>query len=276
MKLRLLNCSIAAAVALIALFAYAGAPAAAAPSRALQSALSSVDQLSDTQFASVVIWARNGANWVGLPQNPAERAERQIGDLGSDDRNAVLAWLRGKGRSALYNRGATDAQIGSRRPGVIPASTPTPNPYRLLDFTTPTLGNRASASGIAVTGGFAAVKRDGKAVVVCVSFKNETQKVASRVDFAFEVYGARGHELETLRLERRGEFSPGLDIHGWQSLGDWQSGIGHRGYGDNCTVVSQNIAANSLLRAQSVTYAIAGVQYADGSAWSNPRSGEPR
>ena len=105
------------------------------------------------------------------------------------------------------------------------------------NFASATLG-KSSAGDIDVLGGFAAAKRDGKAAVVCISFKNVSSRAARRVAFEFPISGRQGRELGSMQLDRRGEFSPGIAIKGWQSLSDWQGGVGHRGYGDNCTMLS--------------------------------------
>lgn len=156
--------------------------------------------------------------------------------------------------------------VPAATPSPSPSPSPTPNPYRSLNFASATLGNR-SAGDIDVLGGFAAAKRDGKAAVVCISFKNVSSRTARRVTFEFPISGRQGGELGSTQLDRRGEFSPGIAINGWQSLGDWQGGVGHRGYGDNCTVLQQGIASEPLLRAATVSYRITRVEYDDGSSW---------
>ena len=50
-------------------------------------------------------------------------------------------------------------------------------------------------------------------------------------------------------------------------LRDWQSGVGHRGFNDNCTTVERNFAATPLLRAASATYGVTRVEYGNGSVW---------
>ena len=80
-------------------------------------------------------------------------------------------------------------------------------------------------------------------------------------------YAAWRETLATLHLDRTGEFSPNVDINGWNALTDWQAGLGHRGYNDNCTTVTRNVAANPLLHAQSATYTVTRVEYRNGSVW---------
>jgi len=240
-------------------------PAAATPSYPLGVVLSSLQQLSDQAFANVQQWAYDQAPRPANGNTPAKAVEQRISDLQWADRSAVMTWLTGGGRSALYARGASDADIGSRRPGR-PQPTPTPNPYRLLNFASPTLDERPIGH-IRILGGFAAVRNDGTAAVVCVSFRNVSPKMATRVVFDFPLLGAGGRTLATLHLDRQGEFSSGIDINGWSSLGDWQSGIGHRGYNDNCATIERNVAATPLLHAASATYTVTQVEYRNGSVW---------
>jgi len=154
-------------------------------------------------------------------------------------------------------------------PSPSPSPRPTPNPYRQIEFASPTLGGQTQGH-IAVTGGWAAIKRNGKAAVVCVSFKNEASVAATRVIFEFAISGRSGDNLADLQLDRRGTFSSGVDINGWASLADWQSGVGHRGYGDNCQTVSSGVAALPLLSGRYVTYHVRAVEYADGHTWGPP------
>jgi hypothetical protein len=251
-------------------------PGAAAPSPALGQVLSSLRNLSDSQFYNVVHWARNGAprpSTLGKPSfqiSPEDRVELGILDLHAPDRQAVLDWLRGGGRSALYARGASDSDIGSRRPGSVgPAPTPTPNPWRLLEFGSPTLGG-PPLGNIAILGGWAAVMRDGRGAHACISFKNVGSLTATRVLVQFPIIDDAGAQLGDLQLDRRGTFSTGIDIKGWDSLGSWKSGVGHRGFNDNCAGVSTGVAAFPLLAARFATYRILRVEYADGTAWTPP------
>jgi|SRR5579862_2710853 len=146
--------------------------------------------------------------------------------------------------------------------------TPAPNPYRLLPFAA---NNLSQAHGpIKVLDGWGAVKLDGKGAVACVSFKNESAVVATRVLFAFPLTNKRGRVLETLELDRRGTFSPNIDIRGWDTLDSYRGGVGHRGYGDNCAVRQSNVAAMSLLNAHFFTYRIERVEFSDGTVWPAP------
>jgi hypothetical protein len=240
-------------------------PASARPSYRLGAVLSQLQQLSDGAFNNVMQWARNEEPRPQYANTPAKAAEQAISDLEWSDRSAVMNWLTGSGRNELYARGATDNDIGSRRPALTPQATP--NPYRLLNFASPSL-NDAPIGHIQIIGGFAAVKTDGTAAIICVSFRNVSQKIATRVVFDFPLMNQNGRQTAaTLHLDRYGEFSPNVDINGWQALTDWQAGVGHRGYSDNCATINRAIAANPLLNAASATYTVTRVEYRNGSVW---------
>jgi hypothetical protein len=150
-------------------------------------------------------------------------------------------------------------------PSPSPSPSPTPNPYRSITFASTTLDKEADY-GVDVTRGFAAVKRDGTAIVACVSFKNVTNKTMRLVQFEFSIAGRNGGDLGTMQLDRTGEFSPNVGIEGWHDLSDWQGGMGHRGYNDNCAQLKKNFAAAPLLRAAGVSYKVVRVDFTDGTS----------
>lgn len=266
--------SVAAALTLAVIMP---APAKPAASGFLGLVFMSMRNLSDSQFASLVHWARAGAESPKF-SDPAYRVEFDIlRTLNEPDRRAMLVFLRGGGRSALYARGATDAEIGSRKPVNVgpatPAPTPTPNPYRSLEFGSPTIGG-APAGNVVVIGGWAGVKRDGRGARACISFKNTDSRTATRVLFEFPISDDAGAALAQLELDRRGTFSPGIDIHGWGSMASWQSSQ-NRGYDENCAGVSTAVPALPLLAARFATYRILRVEYADGTSWTPPTTPSP-
>jgi hypothetical protein len=257
-------------------------PAAAAPTTSafLDSTLRSMYFLSDSQFASLVHWARAGAP-SPTPGAAAYGVEFDIVDRRSlmkdAERQALLVFLRGGGRSALYALGVTESQLGSRNPANVPPPTPrpspTPNPYRALEFGSPTIGG-APAGNIVVLGGWASVRRDGRGAHACVSFKNTDTRTATRVLFQFPLSDEAGVELGQLELDRRGTFSPNTDINGWGSMASWQ-GSSNRRNDENCTSVSAGAAALPLLAARFATYRIVRVEYADGTSWAPPPTAAP-
>jgi hypothetical protein len=231
--------------------------------------------LSDSQFGNVVRWAHNGTprpNTLGKPAqmiSSEDWVKLDILELRGADREAVLDWLRSGSRSALYARGARDSEIRNRRPGsAMPEATPTPNPYRSLEFGSPTLGGEP-AGNIAIFRGWAAVKRDGRGAHACISFKNVGSRAATRLLIEIPIVDDAGAQLGRLQMDRRGTFSPGIDINGWDALESWQRGS-NRGYDDNCTGINQGIAAFPLLAARFATFRILRVEYADGTVWTPP------
>jgi hypothetical protein len=243
----------------------------------LSSTLRAMRSLSDSAFASLVYWARSGGS-TAKAGDPAFSVEFDLSDsrvlMDKADKEAILVFLRGGGRSALYARGATDSEIGTRNPeSVPPRPTPSPNPYRSLEFGSPTIGG-ATDGNVTVLGGWAAVRRDGRGARACISFKNTDSRTATRVLFQFPISDKAGAVLAELELDRRGTFSPGIDIRGWDSLEAWQSGQ-HRGYDENCTSVSTGMAALPLLAARIATYRILRVEYADGTSWKAPVTASP-
>jgi hypothetical protein len=241
-------------------------------------ALTSLRSLTDQSFAHVVTWARNGAGQVWAPTWDYQQAEAAILALPGNDRYAILQWLRGNGRSALYNLGVTDNYIGPRRPGAdYPLATPTPDPYRQLQFATDSLdGNSGAQPGnIQVLGGFAAARRDGTAIVACVGFQNNAAQAATLIRFAFPIKDANGNTVATLVLDRKGTFSSGIGIHTFQSYNDWKGGQSNRGYSENCVTRKTGVAAMPILEARFATYAVTHVEYADGSSWNSPGATSP-
>lgn len=241
-------------------------------------ALTSLRGLSNPSFAHVVTWARSGAGQVFAPIWDYQNAEAGILALPSNDRYAILQWLRGNGRGALYNLGVTDSAIGPQRAGAdYPSATPTPDPYRQLQFATDSLDGGAGPQpgSIQVLGGFAAARRDGTSIVACVGFQNNAPQTATLVRFAFPIKDANGNTVATLVLDRKGTFSSGIGIHTFQSYNDWKGGQSNRGYSENCVTKTTGVAAMPILEARFATYAVTHVEYADGSSWNTPGATSP-
>lgn len=253
----------------------AALPAAAqfsrTPSYELVQTLGTLRNLSSSSFQQVLWWARN-------PQDPGitvpdwNNAEHQVMRLGGHDREAVLSWLTGKGRHALYARGVTDAMIGPRRSVDTAYAPPTPNPlekYHVSQLVSSTMrGSEPPKSGIDVLKGFALVAKDGTKAIVCVSFKNLSEKTAKTVHFVFPLLDAQGESVGNIDFERKGTFSPNIAIDGPAAASSYfEPGMSHRGVFDNCVTSDQGTAALPLLQTRHVTYKVAGVTYSDGSSW---------
>src|SRR6185503_11161814 len=87
-------------VALVAALAFSR-PEPVRADAPIYQALTSLRNLSSQSFAQVVTWARNGSPQVFAPTWDYQNAEAGILALPSNDRYAVLQWLRGNGRGAL-------------------------------------------------------------------------------------------------------------------------------------------------------------------------------
>lgn len=178
--------------------------------------------------------------------------------------NAV--WLFAMVAVAIGASAPATAQLSTSSPKPTASPTATPNPYRSLHFGAPTLGGDAPG-GIAVFNGWVAVLRDGRGAHACISFKNEGSLTATRILIEFLMMNHAGDRVATLTLDRRGTFSPNVEIHGWKDLASWQSGT-HRGYDENCTGLKQNVAAFPLLSARMATYRVTRIEYANGTDWT--------
>lgn len=262
------NLALAAILIVAGFFAFSAGIARADVSQALRSVLSEMRGLSRSDFDAVTVWARNGAPQPFMTAFQPQQTEGDILNLGSDDRHAVLYWLRGSGRSALYARGATDSEIGSRDPRSGPVPTPTPNPWRNLPLATASLDGNVQGS-IKVIGGFAAARRDGHGAIACVSFENVSTRVASEVVFEFPLLSEAGNELGKLTLDRTGTFSPNIGIYTFGSLSDWQNGsMGPGSRNDNCIRRDLGTAALPIIEARLVGYRVTKVVYSDGTSWT--------
>jgi hypothetical protein len=244
--------------------------ARATPSDDLGQVLSTMRGLFSSDFHDLVHWAHNGTPRPDDPVFQPAKVEVQILDLDSDDRDAVLSWLRGYGRGELYTQGASDSDIGPPRNGIDASATPkpTPNPWRNIPLASNSL-DPTPRGNIQILGGFAAVKKDGTATIVCVSFKNLDTRVANRVIFTFPLLDGNGDSLGALTLDRSGEFSPNINIDSFGSMQTWQAGgIGPtRSMMDGCVQRNLPTAALPLLQARTAGYKVVGVYYVDGSSW---------
>ncbi len=242
-----------------------------AQSRALVNTLSQIQQLSNSDFQSLAAWAQNGAPTPFSTFTALDQTKAAILSLGDKDRQAIILWLQGNGRSALYARGASDYQIGPPRApadSAAPSPSPTPGPWREIPLATATLEGGVQGQ-IQINKGFAGVKRDGTAAIACVSFTNLSAKTARRIVFEFPLYDAQGNSLGTLTLDRNGEFSSNVLIATYDSFSSWQSGsIGPRGYADNCIQRNLPTAAMPILQARTAGYRVTRVEYDDGSVWT--------
>ena len=244
------------------------------PSDALLSTLTALRNLN-VGFSFVVDWSSNPKT-PSSPFSDYEKAEEQIMDLGDRDRDAVLFWLQSHGRQRLYDRGASDDQIGpSRFPidtFVKPVATATPvlgAGWHKLPFIAGALG-AAPVGAIAISSGFSSVKDDATAEVHCVSFTNTSPKTARSIAFGYQFLDKQRNVLASLTSVRTGTFSSDVRIDGPKDFPAYLtagSTGGPRTLKENCWRNDVGTATLALLQARYFTFHIKSVTYADGSVF---------
>jgi hypothetical protein len=246
------------------------------PSYALLNALSAIANLHPSQAGQLQSWAQQNNPQPPNPiVTPVDQIEAQIAAMSAPDRTAIVSWLMGGGRGALYTRNVTDQQIGPCKFPIDPPScsggvppTSQPSDWRNIPFA---LAPGADASsGIAIDGGFAAVKNDATAETHCLTFKNTNQKTAVEITFRYQVYGASDNMLSNGTSVRSGTFSTGITIAGPASFSDYQTarnGVGNKDTLQNCWSTNTGIASLTYLQANYMAIQVVGVKYDDGSVW---------
>jgi hypothetical protein len=246
------------------------------PSYALLNALTAIQNLASGQAGQLQFWAQQGNFQPPNPIfTPVDQIEAQIAAMSPPERTAIVSWLIGGGRGALYARNVTDAQIGPCKFPIDPPScaggtppTTQPTDWRNIPFA---LAPGADTSnGIAIDGGFAVIKNDGTAETHCLTFRNTAQKTAVEVTFRYQLYGASDNMLSNSTSVRTGTFSTGITIAGPASFSDYQTakgGVGNKDRLQNCWSTNNGIANLSYLQANYMAIQVVGVKYDDGSTW---------
>lgn len=158
-------------------------------------------------------------------------------------------------------------------PSPSPSASPTPNPWREIKVATQSLDQSPATGGIQVLSAFAAVRKDGKGAIACLSFKNTAPVAATHLLVDFPLFDQFGSNVGTLHLNRVGTFSSGIDIMSYGDFGAWSGGGGPRGYADNCARLDVGVAAMPILTARFASYRITRVDFADGTTWpSQPQA----
>lgn len=236
----------------------------AAASDNLVRVMKEIGALNDTDYGRLKEWASEGARRPSFAMTQVDKVKNNILALQAADRDAVLAWLRGRGPGELYTRGILSSQLrqGSR--------SSFEEQFRELKFASETL-QPPSSGDIRVLRGSAIARRSGTQAKVCVTFKNVGTKIATRVVFEFVLLNADGGEEGVMTLDRRGTFSPNVDIVGPDYFNNKSLTItGPRSMEDNCASVSSEVPAVPILSAQFASYRITRVEYADGTSWVPP------
>ena len=235
------------------------------PSPSLLSVLNEIRALSDNDFRKLYRWGNSDPLFppVAAPSQP-DQTEEDILALDKPDRRALLAWLQGKGRSALYARGATDEEIGAKYRLISPAPVETPSGWRGVPIT-PGPWSRKVQGGTQILSSFVAVSTDGTSSIACVSFKNVARSVATRIVIDFLFLAANGEKLGEVILDRHGSFLPNSDVMGYASLAEFQRSGDPRS--ENCVLEQLSTPALPFLQARIAGYAVARAEYADGTVW---------
>lgn len=189
---------------------------------------------------------------------------RISGDLQTISWSNGTSWSRAATYPSSTSSTSTSSFTTSAR--TVPAATATPRPYRYLDWT--------SAGGppppIGYVDAWTAVMRDGSAGWTCFSFKNTAGVAATQIFFNFMLFNRHREVMDRGHLDRKGTFSPGIEIHGYHSAAEWAQRAGPRAYRDNC--VSWNPegeprALESYSHGVYYTIRVKRIDYADGTTW---------
>jgi hypothetical protein len=169
---------------------------------------------------------------------------------------------------AAAMRGTTVADVDNTpSPSPSPSATATPNPWREIKVGTQSLDQPPVTGGIQVLSAFAAVRKDGRGAIACLSFKNTAPVAAKHLLVDFPFFDQSGANVGTLHLNRVGTFSSGIEIMSYQDFSAWSGGGGPRGYTDNCTRLDLAVAAMPILAARFASYRVTRIDFADGTTW---------
>jgi hypothetical protein len=145
------------------------------------------------------------------------------------------------------------------------SAPPPPPPYFYLSGR----GYVSGGAPIAQISSFDAIRNDGTSGLGCITFKNTSSVKVTRIVFYWSMGKSTDDIEDEGTLDRRGEFSPGVEIHGWHSVAEWQSGQGHRDYRQNCIYWKPDNATQARAYPHLRRYGISvkSVEFADGTTW---------
>jgi hypothetical protein len=136
------------------------------------------------------------------------------------------------------------------------------SPYRPLEFVSP---KHAKPSGdIQVLDGWAAIKKNLKGAIVCLSFRNNAKLTARRVVFELPVIGGSGATVAKIELDRHGTFPTGVVVPTWENLAQWRAQAGDPSYNQNCKILSTTASVFPIVSAHAVSYRVVRIEYANG------------
>lgn len=189
---------------------------------------------------------------------------RISGDLQTISWSNGTSWSRVATSTSSTSSTSTSSFTTSARSA--PAATATPKPYWYLRWASP----KGPPAPIDYVDAWTAVKRDGTAGWTCLSFKNTAGVAATQVYFSFLILNRDHDVIDSGHLDRKGTFSPGVEIHGYHNVAEWAERVGPRAYRDNCVSwdpEGEPRALQSYLHGFYYTIRVKRIEYADGSTW---------
>ncbi len=282
-------------VCTLAAAGYLGLIAAAPPTPTLPKVLAEIKQLNEASTLALVSWASypNPAP-PDMILSALDQAEVDTLNLPPPDRAAILAWLSGGKRTALYARGLDDADIGpcivlieskrcsanaSRAPAASalagagqtgPAAVPGVGSATVTNMLFPKFESASPAdseSGIRITGGFAAIRiGSGGEEIHCISYVNAASKAIAAVTFTYRVLSATsgvlaaGSDIASLTLAPGGLITAPADWAAYQGAAD-------AGAPSSCWTHPGLVSAAQARAVAAVAISVTAVTYDDGSHW---------
>ena len=182
-------------------------------------------------------------------------------DLSRIDWSNGSFWLRAPAGS--FTTSYTSVSSAGSYVATARVATPPPPTYRYLE------GTRGTRAPIDYLDTWTALRNDGTSGWTCISFKNTSSETATRIRWALQLMNQNDQVVDTGYLDRKGTFSPNVEIHAWHSVAEWASGQGHRDYGNGCTAWAPDNEAQRLaypyVRSYDVRVSL--IVYADGTTW---------
>lgn len=232
--------------------------------------------------SSVSLTNERGATATGSFVNPSSLATNWgpfgggniSGQISSDLRTITWSngtyWTRAAASSSGFSSSSSSVSSGY----VAVKATPTPKPYRYLQWASPP----GPSAPIEYIGAWTAVEPDASAAWTCLSFKNTSSVAATRILFGLSLLNYNHEAIDRGHLDRKGTFSPGIEIHGYHSVSEWSERVGPRGYRDNCQPWNPNAeprALESYSQARYYSISVKRIDYADGTTWPRPEEASP-
>lgn len=232
--------------------------------------------------SSVSLSNERGATATGSFVNPSSLATNWgpfgggnvTGQISSDLR--TITWSNGTRwtRSPAFSSVSSSSSFSSSTQVAVAAATPTPKPYRYLHWASP----GGPSAPIDYVDAWTAIEPDASAAWTCLSFKNTSSVAATQIFFGFSLLNYDREAIDRGHLDRKGTFSPNVEIHGYHNASEWAQRVGPRGYRDNCVSWNPNAqprAREDYSHARYYSITVKRIDYADGTTWPRAEEGSP-